>query len=195
MTPKTSKKSLSIAVGTALGASLALSPMAIADTNPFGMTELPGGYMQVAGNHGEGKCGEGKCGDDKAEKEGSCGEGKCGGEKAHKEGSCGEGKCGGDKARKEGSCGEGKCGGDKAHKEGSCGEGKCGGEKSGEGKCVKVSAAALHKHLTHTLSPGGPARGPLPSHAVTHTPSIRGRYRVAPVHDRTTVTERHTGRH
>ena len=107
----TSKKTLSIAVGTAFGASLALSPMAIADTNPFGVTELSGGYMQVAGGHaGEGKCGEGKCGGDKAEKEGSCGEGKCGGDKAE-----GEGKCGGDKAEKadkgEGSCGEGKCGG------------------------------------------------------------------------------------
>ena len=107
MTPKTSKKSLSIAVGTALGASLALSPMATADTNPFGMTELPGGYMQVAGKH----------------REGGCGEGKCGGDKSH-EGKCGEGKCGGDKSG-EGSCGEGKCGGDKSH-EGKCGEGKCG---------------------------------------------------------------------
>ena len=93
MTRKNTKKTLSIAVGTALGASLALSPMAMADTNPFGMTELQGGYMQIAGGHGEGKCGEGKCG------EGSCGsksaEGSCGGEKAGGEGKCGEGKCGG----------------------------------------------------------------------------------------------------
>ena len=110
MTLKTSKKSLSIAVGTALGASLALSPMAMADSNPFGATELSGGYMQLADGHaGEGKCGEGKCGGDKADKaEGSCGEGKCGGDKSEA-----EGKCGGDKAKTEGSCGEGKCGGDK----------------------------------------------------------------------------------
>ena len=59
---KTSKKTLSIAVGTALGASLALSPAALADSNPFGVSELPGGYMQIAGGHGEGGCGEGKCG-------------------------------------------------------------------------------------------------------------------------------------
>ena len=126
MTLRTSKKSLAIAVGTALGASLALSPLAIADSsNPFGATELSGGYMQLAGGHaGEGKCGEGKCGGDKADKaEGSCGEGKCGGDASH------EGK-----AKSEGSCGEGKCGGDASHEgkaktEGSCGEGKCGGDK------------------------------------------------------------------
>ena len=105
---KTSKKTLSIAVGTALGASLALSPMALADSNPFGASEMPGGYMQVASGHGggaksaEGKCGEGKCGGDashgKAKAEGSCGEGKCGGDASH------------GKAKTEGSCGEGKCG-------------------------------------------------------------------------------------
>ncbi len=111
MTLKTSKKSLSIAVGTALGVSLALSPMAFADSsNPFGATELSGGYMQLADGH----AGEGKCGGDKAESEG-----KCGGDKAES-----EGKCGGDKAESEG-----KCGGDKAKTEGSCGEGKCGGDK------------------------------------------------------------------
>lgn len=100
MTLRTSKKSLAIAVGTALGASLALSPLAIADSsNPFGATELSGGYMQLADGH----AGEGKCGGDKADKaEGSCGEGKCGGDASH------EGK-----AKTEGSCGEGKCGGDK----------------------------------------------------------------------------------
>jgi len=79
---KTTKKSLSLAVGTALGASLALSPMALAESNPFGATEMSSGYMQVAGGHkakGEGKCGEGKCGGEKAKGEGKCGEGKCGG--------------------------------------------------------------------------------------------------------------------
>ena len=95
---KTTKKSLSLAVGTALGASLALSPMALAESNPFGATEMSSGYMQVAGGH-------------KAKGEGKCGEGKCGGEKAHGEGKCGEGKCGGEKAKGEGKCGEGKCGG------------------------------------------------------------------------------------
>jgi len=95
---KTTKKSLSLAVGTALGASLALSPMALAESNPFGATEMSSGYMQVASGH-------------KAKGEGKCGEGKCGGEKAHGEGKCGEGKCGGEKAKGEGKCGEGKCGG------------------------------------------------------------------------------------
>ena len=88
---KTSKKTLSIAVGTALGASLAMSPMTLADTNPFGASEFSAGYMQIAGGHGEGGCGEGKSGDEKDK-----GEGKCGGEKAE-----GEGKCGGEKAEGE----------------------------------------------------------------------------------------------
>ena len=80
---KTSKKTLSITVGTALGASLALSPLALADNNPFGVSELPSGYVQIAGGHGEGGCGEGKCGGEKGDEkgEGACGEGKCGGEK------------------------------------------------------------------------------------------------------------------
>ena len=91
---KTSKKSISIVVGSALGASLAFSPIAIADTNPFGVSELPSGYMQIAGGHGEGGCGEGKCGDEKKNGEGSCGEGKTGDEKGEGEGKCGEGKCG-----------------------------------------------------------------------------------------------------
>jgi uncharacterized low-complexity protein len=99
MSLNTTRKTMALAIGTAVAA---LSPMAMADThsaNPFAATELSGGYMQVA--EAEGKCGEGKCGGDKAK-----GEGKCGGDKAK-----GEGKCGGDKAKGEGKCGEGKCGG------------------------------------------------------------------------------------
>ena len=92
---KTSKKNISIAVGTALGASLALSPIALADTNPFAAVELPGGYMQIAGGHGEGGCGEGRCGGEKDANE--C---KCGRDKDH-----GEGTCGGEKKDGEGSCG------------------------------------------------------------------------------------------
>ncbi len=111
------QKPLTNALGAAVVATFGAASLANADTNPFGMSDLGNGYMQVA----------------EAEKEGSCGEGKCGGDKMKKaEGSCGEGKCGGDKTKKaEGSCGEGKCGGDKMKKtEGSCGEGKCGGKKS-----------------------------------------------------------------
>ena len=82
---KTTKTTLSIAVGTVLGASLAMSPVALADTNPFGVSELPGTHMQIAGGHGEGGCGEGKCGDEKGDSEGSCGEGKCGDEREQDE--------------------------------------------------------------------------------------------------------------
>ena len=126
-------KPSNLLIGTLMASSFALaSTTANAEANPFGATELPGGYMQIAGK--EGSCGEGKCGGDKGK------EASCGGDKAKKEGSCGEGKCGGDKAKKEGSCGgdkgkEGSCGDDKEKmkkgKEGSCGEGKCGGKKEG----------------------------------------------------------------
>ncbi len=118
------KKSLSVAMGATFLTAMAASPIASADTNPFGMQNLESGYLQVA----EGKCGEGK---EKA-KEAKCGgekakEAKCGGEKAK------EAKCGGEKA-KEAKCGEGKCGegmenkSEKA-KEAKCGEGKCGGKE------------------------------------------------------------------
>jgi uncharacterized low-complexity protein len=99
------KEPLAAALGSAFAVTLAASPVASADANPFGMSELSSGYMQVA----EGKCGEGK----KAE------EGKCGGEKKAE-----EGKCGGEKKAEEG-----KCGGEKKTEEGKCGEGKCGGKK------------------------------------------------------------------
>ncbi len=91
-------KTLSLASGAALALSVASSTVLAADNNPFGMTELNGGY-QVAMN--EGKCGEGKCGGSKAKET----EGKCGGDKAKKT----EGKCGGSKAKET----EGKCGGSK----------------------------------------------------------------------------------
>ena len=105
------KKSLSVAMGATFLTAMAASPIASADTNPFGMQDMDSGYMQLA---------EGKCGGEKAK------EAKCGGEKAK------EAKCGGEKA-KEAKCGEGKCGegmmkkSEKA-KEAKCGEGKCGGK-------------------------------------------------------------------
>ncbi len=79
-------KKLSLASGAALALSVASGTAFAADSNPFGMAKLNGGY-QVAMN--EGKCGEGKCGEGKAKKA----EGKCGGDKAKKA----EGKCGGSK--------------------------------------------------------------------------------------------------
>jgi uncharacterized low-complexity protein len=83
MSNTTSNKTLACAVGAALAGSLAMTG-AQAGENPFGMTQLESGYMQLASNH-EGKCGgmakpamEGKCGGDKAKPamEGKCGGGK-----------------------------------------------------------------------------------------------------------------------
>lgn len=86
-------KSFAATVGASILAT-ALSPLALADANPFALTELGSGY-QLADQHegAEGKCGEGKCGEGKKDAEGKCGEGKCG-EKKPAEGKCGEGKCG-----------------------------------------------------------------------------------------------------
>ncbi len=115
-------KPVAAAIGAAFVGSMLAVGSANAGANPFGLSELNGGYAQIAGNM------EGKCGGDKAEKsaEGKCGAGKCGGEMKAGEGKCGAGKCGG-----EMKAGEGKCGGDKAEKsaEGKCGAGKCGGGK------------------------------------------------------------------
>jgi uncharacterized low-complexity protein len=75
-------KPLSVAIGATFAASMAASTVANAapaGDNPFAMSELQSGYMQLAA---EGKCGEGKCGEGKKDakkKEGKCGEGKCGG--------------------------------------------------------------------------------------------------------------------
>ena len=63
MNKQIDKPYLASAVGIALMSSLALAGNAQADGNPFGVTELNGGYMQIAMN--EGKCGEGKCGGEK----------------------------------------------------------------------------------------------------------------------------------
>lgn len=126
MSKKFSKTPMAVAIGTAAAASFTMAPIANAEQNPFGMTDLSNGYMELAEGEkkAEGSCGEGKCGGKMKKKaEASCGEGKCG-----------EGKCAGNKSEKktEGSCGgkmkEGSCGG--KTKEGSCGdkmkEGSCG---------------------------------------------------------------------
>jgi len=94
------KTSIALAASAAMTAGLAFSPLAAADSNPFQSSELNSGYMQLAKDHGEGKCGEAKCGEDsKKDKEGKCGEAKCGEDskkdKKDKEGKCGEAKCGG----------------------------------------------------------------------------------------------------
>jgi uncharacterized low-complexity protein len=110
MKTSTKKSSLALAIAGAFAAGGALSVQAGNVANPFGVTELSGGYMQIA----EARCGEAKCGGKKESKDGSCGEGKCGGEKKTKEASCGEGKCGGEKKTNEARCGEAKCGGKKS---------------------------------------------------------------------------------
>ncbi|MDH3342304.1 MAG: low-complexity protein [Gammaproteobacteria bacterium] len=105
------KKSVSIAMGATFAASMAASPIANADQNPFGMQNLDSGYMQLA----EAKCGanmeketEGKCGESKKEAEGKCGQGK-----KDAEGKCGEAKKAAAAKEKEGKCGEAKCGANK----------------------------------------------------------------------------------
>lgn len=117
MSSNKQSKTLSLAIGTAFVTTLAASNVASAAQpgNPFAMSELSSGYMQLADNHmndkaGEGRCGEGR-GNQKQSQEGKCGEGKCGSDKEMKKNM--EGKCGGDKAKQEGKCGEGKCGSNK----------------------------------------------------------------------------------
>lgn len=89
------KTKLSIALGSALVASMAVTTVAHAAQNPFAMASLDKGYMVAAADDAkmkDGKCGEGKCG---AAKEKAA---KAAAEKAKmKDGKCGEGKCGGAK--------------------------------------------------------------------------------------------------
>jgi len=126
---KTTVKPVAAAIGAAFVGSMMLAGSVSAASNPFGLSELNGGYAQIAGN--EGKCGGSMSTDKPAE--GKCGAGKCGGsmstEKAA-EGKCGAGKCGGSMSTEKSA--EGKCGGsmptDKPA-EGKCGAGKCGGSK------------------------------------------------------------------
>lgn len=109
---KKSMKPLSLALGTAIVTSLAASNAAAdSNANPFAMTELSSGYMQMIA-YGDNKAeGEEKSHDKKYGKEGKCGEGKCGDKKEMKKNM--EGKCGDKKSEKEGKCGEGKCGSNK----------------------------------------------------------------------------------
>jgi len=80
MSVKNNSKPLALVLGTTMTATLAGMGAVHASENPFSMTSLPGGYLQVA----EGKCGEGKCGaqmmpaEAAGVTEGKCGEGKCG---------------------------------------------------------------------------------------------------------------------
>jgi uncharacterized low-complexity protein len=147
---KISKTPLAAAMGVAVISAFVINT-AQADANPFGMSELSQGYMQLAE---AGKAGEMACGAMMSQPK--MPEGACAGAKhiegvVHPEDKPAEAKCGnmmdGDKMKKgmESACGammkghEGACGtmpaGEKA-KEGACGgmmkmpEGKCGAQCS-----------------------------------------------------------------
>lgn len=119
MSKKFDKKPLAIAIGTAMAGSLSAIPAADADNNPFGMSELSSGYMQVAEADTEMKCGEGKCGSNKMKEQMKKG---------------GEGKCAGMKSTESEKKADGKCGA-MMNKEEKSKEGKCGGAKTTEAKC------------------------------------------------------------
>lgn len=101
------RQTLRFTFGSIIATALTTAPMAYADGNPFGMSEL--GHATVLAETAP---------TDKA-KEGKCGEGKCGAEKAQKQA---EAAAATDKAA-EGKCGAGKMGTDKMP------EGSCGGAK------------------------------------------------------------------
>jgi len=151
---KINKTPLAAAMGTVVISAFATGT-AHAEANPFAMSELSEGYMQVA----EASRGYSIIPAPKSVKEAACGEGKCGGMmdgetmKKGMEGACGdmmkgkEGACGDMAKEEEGSCGammkgeEGSCGAMMKEKEAACGmnkavEGKCGEGKCGEGKCA-----------------------------------------------------------
>ena len=68
------KSTLTVAIGTAFAASLAMSPAARAAGNPFAMQSLNSGYMVADMGKGmEGKCGGMKAGDGKKSDESKCG--------------------------------------------------------------------------------------------------------------------------
>ncbi len=123
---RTKQTALTLALGSAIAASLASAPVQAAES-PFAAQTLENGYM-VAGTD---KTTEGKCGGMKDK------EGTCAGSKAKTTTKAKEGNCGGMKG-KEGTCAgskgdamkdEGKAPPDKAK------EGNCGGMKGKEGKC------------------------------------------------------------
>ena len=77
---KNCTKPVAAAIGAAFAGSMMLAGGVSAGNNPFALTELNGGYAQIADSH----MGEGKCGGSMSETkgaEGKCGTGKCGGAK------------------------------------------------------------------------------------------------------------------
>jgi len=101
-------KPIATAIGAAFAGSILIAGGANAAVNPFGLSELAGGYAQLAGSHVEGKCATGRCGGNAKMADGKCGTGKCGGNAE-----MAEGKDRGGAKMAEGKCGAGKCGGAK----------------------------------------------------------------------------------
>lgn len=111
------KTPLALAVGTTLFSGVAVTTaqaeeLVNVEINPFAMTELSSGYMQLAKADKKGAT---------KMKDGACGEGKCGASMTPKGAleKTAEGKCAGNKPMPgtkkdvkgmEGKCGEGKCG-------------------------------------------------------------------------------------
>jgi uncharacterized low-complexity protein len=143
------KTPLIAAMGVAIMSSF--SATANAETNPFGMTELSSGYMQLA----EAKAAEMKCGASmKMDGAAKTAEGACAGAKTPAktaEGKCGdmmdgdkmkkgmESACGAMMKGKEGACGEMMKGETMKGKEGACGAGM----KMPEGKCAAACGEGM----------------------------------------------------
>lgn len=107
------RKPLALSIGAAVVGSAALANTATA-SNPFGMRDLPGGYLQLASSV-DGKAASTTPAVDKA-MEGKCAEGRCAasmrsGTKAAPaaDGDVKPAAATTDKAATEGKCGEGKC--------------------------------------------------------------------------------------
>jgi uncharacterized low-complexity protein len=119
---KTKQSPLLLAMGTTLVSGLSITAVQAENANPFVMTELSDGYLQLA---------KADTKDEKTTKKEEKGSGKM------KTGACGEGKCGG-KTMKGGEekTAEGNCAGNKPiPKTDKASEGKCGEGKCGEGTC------------------------------------------------------------
>jgi uncharacterized low-complexity protein len=151
------KKAVSVALGSAFVAGMAMTPMSGAADNPFALQSLDRGYMVAEHNEGhtkmmqEGKCAAGKCG-----------AGKCGGMKKSDDAKCGMNML---DANKDGKVSKEEF--MKAHEDmfaskdankdgvlsademksmdGKCGQGKCGGMKSGTGKCGAGKCGGMKK--------------------------------------------------
>lgn len=118
---KTKQSPLLLAMGTTLVSGLSITAVQAENANPFVMTELSDGYLQLA---------EADRQDEKTTEKEDKGVGKM------KAGACGEGKCGGEMTKGgEEKMVEGNCAGNKPTpktdkaSEGKCGEGKCGADK------------------------------------------------------------------